>query len=62
MFTQSKARSRVYPDYLKMQYFVNETVLGVGQFADVLKVQSKKNKEFYVVKRLLKTVQGAMER
>jgi len=62
MFNQSKARSRVYPDYLKSNFFVNETVLGAGQFADVLKVQSKKNKEFFAVKRLLKTVQGALER
>ncbi|KAG0050688.1 hypothetical protein BGZ83_004518 [Gryganskiella cystojenkinii] len=62
MFTQSKARSRIYPDYLKTNFYVNETVLGAGQFADVLKVQSKKSKEFYAVKRLLRTVQGAMER
>ncbi|KAF9906077.1 hypothetical protein EC991_001085 [Linnemannia zychae] len=62
MFSKSKAGSRLYPDYLTTNFYVNEIVLGAGEHADVLKVQSKHNKEFYAVKRLLRTVQGAMER
>ncbi|KAF9931895.1 hypothetical protein FBU30_009316 [Linnemannia zychae] len=62
MFSKVKAGSRVYPDYLTANFYVNEIVLGAGVHADVLKVQSKHNKEFYAVKRLLRTVQGAMER
>ncbi|KAF9572134.1 Protein kinase, membrane associated tyrosine threonine 1 [Mortierella alpina] len=59
MFTKTAPGSR---DYLKANFYVSETVLGLGQFSDVLKVQSKSSKEFFAVKRLLKTVQGAMER
>ncbi|KAG0201349.1 hypothetical protein BGX28_005799 [Mortierella sp. GBA30] len=59
MFVKSTPGSR---DYLSANFYVNETVLGLGQFSDVLKVQSKTSKEFFAVKRLLKTVQGAMER
>ncbi|KAF9936066.1 hypothetical protein BGZ67_002713 [Mortierella alpina] len=59
MFTKTAPGSR---DYLKANFYVSETVLGLGQFSDVLKVQSKTTKEFFAVKRLLKTVQGAMER
>ncbi|KAG0377461.1 hypothetical protein BGX24_006061 [Mortierella sp. AD032] len=62
MFLKGKAGSRLYPDYLTTNFYVNEIVLGAGEHADVLKVQSKNNKEFYAVKRLLRTVQGAMER
>ncbi|KAG0202407.1 hypothetical protein BGX33_009718 [Mortierella sp. NVP41] len=62
MFSKAKAGSRLYPDYLTTNFYVNEIVLGVGEHADVLKVQSKHNKKFYAVKRLLRTVQGAMER
>ncbi|KAG0274014.1 hypothetical protein BGZ95_010182 [Linnemannia exigua] len=62
MFSKGKAGSRLYPDYLTTNFYVNEIVLGAGEHADVLKVQSKNNKEFYAVKRLLRTVQGAMER
>ncbi|KAF9957785.1 hypothetical protein BGZ72_001360 [Mortierella alpina] len=59
MFTKTAPGSR---DYLRANFYVSETVLGLGQFSDVLKVQSKTSKEFFAVKRLLKTVQGAMER
>ncbi|KAH7059908.1 kinase-like domain-containing protein [Linnemannia elongata] len=62
MFSKGKAGSRLYPDYLTTNFYVNEIVLGAGEHADVLKVQSKNSKEFYAVKRLLRTVQGAMER
>lgn len=62
MFSKGKAGSRLYPDYLTTNFYVNEIVLGAGVHADVLKVQSKNSKEFYAVKRLLRTVQGAMER
>ncbi|KAG0360489.1 hypothetical protein BGZ54_009504 [Gamsiella multidivaricata] len=62
MFTETKSGSRNYPDYLKSNFYVSETLLGKGDFADVLKVQNKHNKEFYAVKRLVRTVQGAMER
>ena len=62
LFSKGKAGARLYPDYLTTNFYVNEIVLGAGEHADVLKVQSKHNKEFYAVKRLLHTVQGAMER
>lgn len=62
MFSKGKAGSRLYPDYLTTNFYVNEIVLGAGEHADVLKVQSKNSKKFYAVKRLLRTVQGAMER
>ncbi|KAF9432570.1 high-affinity iron permease [Entomortierella beljakovae] len=61
MFTKVKSGSRDYPDYLKTNFYVNEVVLGMGDFSDVLKVQSKHTKEFFAVKRLIRTVQGAME-
>lgn len=62
MFTKTKSGLREYPDYLRSHFYVSETVLGMGDFADVLKVQSKHTKEFYAVKRLLKTIQGPRER
>ncbi|KAF9107936.1 hypothetical protein BGX27_008541 [Mortierella sp. AM989] len=62
MFTKTKSGSGNSPDYLKSNFYVNEIVLGMGDFADVLKVQNKHSKEFFAVKRLLRTVQGAMER
>ncbi|KAG0304322.1 hypothetical protein BGZ98_005652 [Dissophora globulifera] len=62
MFREAKSGSGLYPDYLTANFYTNEVSLGAGQFADVLKVQSKQSKEFYAVKRLLKTVKGAMER
>ncbi|KAF9122696.1 hypothetical protein BGW39_009563 [Mortierella sp. 14UC] len=45
MFSKGKAGSRLYPDYLTTNFYVNEIVLGAGEHADVLKVQSKHNKE-----------------
>ncbi|KAF9351153.1 Protein kinase, membrane associated tyrosine threonine 1 [Mortierella sp. AD094] len=62
MFSKARSGSGGSPDYLKSNFYVNEIVLGMGEFSDVLKVQSKHNKEFFAVKRLLRTVQGAMER
>lgn len=62
MFTSIKSGQRNYPDYLTTNYYVNTSTLGQGEFADVLKVQSKANKEFYAVKKLRRTVQGAHER
>ncbi|KAG0255619.1 hypothetical protein BG011_005034 [Mortierella polycephala] len=62
MFTKTKSGSRDYPDYLTSNFYVSETCLGAGQFSDVLKVQSKNTKEFFAVKKLIKTFQGAMER
>ncbi|KAG0334425.1 hypothetical protein BG004_000415 [Podila humilis] len=62
MFTSIKSGWRDYPDYLTTNYFVNKGSLGQGDFADVLKVQSKSNKEFYAVKKLRKKVKGAYER
>jgi serine/threonine protein kinase len=62
MFTKTRSGLREYPDYLRSHFYVSETLLGIGDFADVLKVQSKHTKEFYAVKRLLKTVQGPKER
>ncbi|KAF9173488.1 hypothetical protein BGX21_003796 [Mortierella sp. AD011] len=62
MFSKPKSGSGGSPDYLKSNFYVNEIALGMGEFSDVLKVQSKHSKEFFAVKRLLRTVQGAMER
>lgn len=62
MFTSIKSGLRNYPDYLTTNYFVNTSSLGQGEFADVLKVQSKTNKEFYAIKKLRKTIQGAHDR
>ncbi|KAF9426044.1 Protein kinase, membrane associated tyrosine threonine 1 [Podila epigama] len=61
MFTSFKSGLRNYPDYLTTHYFVNKSSLGQGDFSDVLKVQSKANREFYAIKKLRKTVQGAYE-
>ncbi|KAF9585074.1 high-affinity iron permease [Lunasporangiospora selenospora] len=61
-FSRTKSGPRDYPDYLSTNYYLSEIALGVGDFADVLKVQSKATKGFYAVKKLRKTVQGAMER
>ncbi|KAG0356426.1 hypothetical protein BG005_004644 [Podila minutissima] len=62
MFTSIKTGPRNYPDYLTTNYFVSTSTLGQGDFAEVLKVQSKTNKEFYAIKKLRRTVQGAHER
>ncbi|KAF8981291.1 hypothetical protein BGZ46_003006 [Entomortierella lignicola] len=62
MFRKAKSGYGGSSDYLRSNFYVNEIVLGMGEFADVLKVQSKHSKEFFAVKRLLRTVQGAMER
>ncbi|KAI1299067.1 hypothetical protein EDD11_006551 [Mortierella claussenii] len=62
MFTKTKLGSGDSPDYLRSNFYISEPTIGTGEFSDVLKVQNKHNKEFYAVKRLLRTVQGAKER
>ncbi|KAG0369282.1 hypothetical protein BGZ54_010378 [Gamsiella multidivaricata] len=48
--------------YLDMRYDVNGTILGAGEFSEVVKVQDRVTKELFAVKKLKKSVQGVMER